>query len=204
MVQCFVLQRNYTSTTEPEQLILRDRPHGNCYWVVPGKLMAGEYPGSFAESETRIRLRAILEAGITCFVDLTEPDELEPYDSILQEESESRGITCTHLRHAIPDMDTPGSPIEMTRILDAIDDAIAAGQVVYVHCWGGVGRTGTVVGCYLVRHGMTGQEAVECIDEKWKTVTKSSYHPHSPETAAQEMMIRDWNRADRSRSTPPC
>ena len=30
----------------------------------------------------------------------------------------------------------------------------------YLHCWGGVGRTGTVVGCWLVRHGRTGDEAL--------------------------------------------
>lgn len=34
--------------------------------------------------------------------------------------------------------------------------ALAAGQTVYVHCYGGIGRTGTVVGCWLVRHGLSG------------------------------------------------
>ena len=48
----------------------------------------------------------------------------------------------------------------MASILDAIDAALDGGKTVYVHCWGGVGRTGTVVGCWLVRHGKTGDEAL--------------------------------------------
>jgi protein-tyrosine phosphatase len=35
----------------------------------------------------------------------------------------------------------------MTTILDAIDESMTAGKPVYVHCWGGMGRTGTVIGC---------------------------------------------------------
>ncbi|MBA3406233.1 MAG: dual specificity protein phosphatase family protein [Gemmatimonadaceae bacterium] len=35
-----------------------------------------------------------------------------------------------------------------------------SGHSIYVHCWGGVGRTGTVVGCYIVRHGRTGDDAL--------------------------------------------
>ncbi len=29
-----------------------------------------------------------------------------------------------------------------------------------MHCWGGVGRTGTVVGCWLVRHGLDDGDAI--------------------------------------------
>ena len=42
----------------------------------------------------------------------------------------------------------------LKHILDEIDGAILNGKTVYVHCLGGIGRTGTVVGCYLVRHGI--------------------------------------------------
>ena len=44
----------------------------------------------------------------------------------------------------------------MAGLLDAIDTAMRDGKTVYLHCWGGVGRTGNVVGCSLVRHGHTG------------------------------------------------
>ena len=61
-------------------------PIPECYWVVPGLLLAGEYPFSFVEEEGRARLRAFLDAGIRLFVDLTEEREsgrsdfLEPYE----------------------------------------------------------------------------------------------------------------------------
>ena len=51
----------------------------------------------------------------------------------------------------------------LVQILDDLDQALADGHRVYLHCFGGIGRTGTVVGCYLVRHGMTGNEVLEQI-----------------------------------------
>ena len=53
----------------------------------------------------------------------------------------------------------------MVSILATIRDEIAAGRPVYVHCWGGTGRTGTVAGCWLVEQGLTGDEALRRIAE---------------------------------------
>lgn len=47
----------------------------DCYWVVPGLLRAGEYPGDIAELEARSRLRRSLDAWVMCFLDLAEEDE---------------------------------------------------------------------------------------------------------------------------------
>jgi hypothetical protein len=71
----------------------------------------------------------------------------------------------------------------MTAILDRIDCALEQGHTVYVHCWGGRGRTGTVVGCHFVRRGATGQDALLRLAELWKTVAKSAWKPTSPELA---------------------
>ena len=49
----------------------------DCYWVEPGRLMAGEYPGDWTERSARRKLRALLDAGVRTFVDLTEQGELE-------------------------------------------------------------------------------------------------------------------------------
>ncbi|HEX4618183.1 MAG TPA: hypothetical protein VH135_00560, partial [Steroidobacteraceae bacterium] len=56
------------------------RPLANCYWVVPGRLLAGEHPGGASPEATRERLRRLLEAGVATFVDLTEPGELASYE----------------------------------------------------------------------------------------------------------------------------
>jgi len=59
------------------------RPLPATYWVVPGRLLAGEHPGSQSRADTMDRLRRFLVAGVTCFVDLTEPGELPSYESLL-------------------------------------------------------------------------------------------------------------------------
>ena len=44
-------------------------------------------------------------------------------------------------------------------ILNSLDSALKRNQAVYVHCWGGGGRTGTVVGCFFARHGIAVEQA---------------------------------------------
>jgi hypothetical protein len=70
-----------------------------------------------------------------------------------------RDIRITSL--AIRDMEVP-TEAEMIHILDTIDQALTEDRPVYVHCWGGHGRTGTVVGCYLRRHDLV--SARTCLD----------------------------------------
>lgn len=174
-----------TSETSP-------RPLPNSYWVVPGRFLAGEYPGASSNAEARAKLRALLESGITHFVDLTEAHELRPYSGLLHKEAQRLGVTAVHLRHPILDVSIPQAPEEMTAILDAIDDALAADGAVYVHCWGGVGRTGTTVGCWLVRHGRTGDTALAQLAEWWQVVEKAYRRPETPETDQQVAYVRTW------------
>ena len=79
--------------------------------------------------------------------------------------------------------------------LDTIDEQLAAGRTVYVHCWGGVGRTGVIVGCWLARHGRRGEEALERLRELWRRNPKS-LHRRSPERAEQEEYVRRWPPGD--------
>ena len=65
------------------------RPDPNTYWVVPGKLLAGEYPGARDPKEAGRRLRVFLSAGVRHFIDLTVAGELEPYDELLIAEASS-------------------------------------------------------------------------------------------------------------------
>ena len=173
-----------------------DRPSANSYWVVPGRFAAGEYPGAWHPAEAATKLKSLLDAGIDHFIDLTQAGELLPYYGIAQEEAHRRGQTVEWERHPIVDASVPRSPEQMAAILDAIDDALGSGKTVYVHCWGGVGRTGTVVGCWLVRHGHAGDEALRRIAEWWQGVEKIRFHPHSPETHQQRDYVRNWAEAE--------
>ncbi len=170
------------------------KPIPDSYWVKPGQLLAGEYPRAKDEAESRLKLRRFLEAGITMFIDLTEPGEsgLEPYTALLQTEAAALGRPVEHRRFAIPDFSVP-SPAAMAQILDAIDTALEAGHIVYLHCWGGIGRTGTVVGCYLVRHGWSGEAALAHIARLRRGTPDGARL--SPETEFQRQMIRSWHAA---------
>ena len=83
----------------------------------------------------------------------------------------------------------------MSDILDAIDEALARGRVVYVHCWGGIGRTGTVVACWLRRHGRTGEQALAELAGFWTNMQKRHRAPRSPETAGQVAWVHAWEEA---------
>ena len=170
----------------------RNHPTSNSYWVLPGRFAAGEYPGAPNDSEAAAKLRILLDAGINHFIDLTEQGELKPYVAVAEEVARSLGLTISYERHPVTDGSIPRSRKQMAAILDAIDNALNNGKAVYVHCWGGVGRTGTVVGCWLVRHGYTGDAALRQIAEWWQGMEKVSRKPVSPETLQQEEYVRSW------------
>lgn len=168
------------------------RPIPESYWVIPGQFLAGEYPGApYFPEQTRKRLDSFLSAGFNAFFDLTAAGETEPYNMLLREQARYYNLTVSYTRFPIGDFGLP-QPAQMTAILDAIDFALAAGRKCYLHCYGGIGRTGTVVGCYLVRNGLTGQQALNQLAVWWQRVPKSSRYPHSPETFQQEQFVREW------------
>jgi len=173
------------------------RPIPESYWIIPGQFLAGEYPGTaYVPELTHKRLGAFLQAKFDTFIDLTAAGEIAPYEAILREEAGYYSLPVDYQRFPIGDFGLP-SPAGMNTLLDAIDTALAAKHKLYLHCYGGIGRTGTTVGCYLVRHGLSGAEALAQLAAWWQNVPKSSRYPHSPETYQQEQFIRAWASHDR-------
>jgi hypothetical protein len=171
------------------------RPISESYWVETGRLLAGEYPAKFDEETTRKRVDALLEAGFDTFIDLTNPNETFPYVHILLEEANIYQRQVAHHRFPIGDFGLP-TPRLMNTILDTLEERLHAGRKVYLHCWGGIGRTGTTVGCYLVRQGKTAEEALDQLASWWRGVPKSEFHPYSPETTDQVHFVRAWAGQD--------
>jgi protein-tyrosine phosphatase len=172
------------------------QPIPNSYTVSPSRLVAGEYPGSARytlPADAESKLVALLDAGISVFIDLTEANELEPYAELVTQLGTARGMTIIHERHPIRDVSIT-SPERMTAILDSIDAHHAAGRTVYVHCWGGIGRTGMTIGCWLVRHGATPEDALATVDEGFSSMPKRARmgDRRSPESREQVEVVRGW------------
>ena len=167
------------------------RPVPGSYWVVPGRLLVGEHPGSYSRAESMERLRRFLAAGVTCFIDLTQPQESPSYEALLPF-SNPDGRRVEYLRQPILDHDVPEDRMVMERILVLVDDALAAGQAVYVHCRAGIGRSATVAGCWLATQRGDAERALQELQELWKQSAQSSRWTCVPETEAQEEFVRRW------------
>ena len=171
---------------------MSDKPIPGSYWVLPDRFLAGEYPAlRYDEAQTRRRFSALLSAGLDTYIDLTNANERMPYDPVLGEEAGRLGGEVRHWHFPFPDFHAPAQGA-MTAALDAIDDALAGGHGVYLHCVGGIGRTGTTVGCWLVRHGMEGADALKHLRELYAGSAQSSLAPDSPEADDQIEFILNW------------
>ncbi|HLV26596.1 MAG TPA: protein-tyrosine phosphatase family protein [Gemmatimonadales bacterium] len=185
------------------------RPIENSYLVSGTRLFAGEYPGSPPSNPTtelKQKLAGFLDAGITVFVDLTDAaDGLAPYARAFDALAAERNVEIRYEQHTIRDMDVC-DVAHMHRVLDVIDDSLAAGLGVYVHCWGGIGRTGMVIGCWLVRHGRSGSEALDEVNALFRTMSPKKVARHgswgSPQTALQRQMVRGWAAQEYSMRAP--
>jgi hypothetical protein len=85
--------------------------------------------------------------------------------------------------------DPPGAPEqEETRIREAVAVALGkleAGEGVIVHCYGGRGRAGTVLGCILRSRGYTSAAICDYLDRLHKARGKTGW----PEAAWQAAMV---------------
>ena len=137
-------------------------------WVAPGVLGCA-YP------RTERALSALSGGGVRLLVNLHE----RPHDEV---RLERHGLRETHL--PVKDFAAP-SPEQIQRGIEAIQETQAAGEATAVHCGGGLGRTGTVLACYL----LTSNDALGA-DEAVELVRAS--RPGSVETPAQIAAVQAW------------
>ena len=164
----------------------------NAYWVLPGRLLAGEYPAFGKDEISQERIRWLLESGVNSFVDLTQEREygLRGYLDFVRD-VQDREIQISYKRYPVADMQVP-TTAEMIRILDHIEDEIGNRRTIYLHCYGGRGRTGTVVGCFLVQNGMDGESALAQITRLRRDLPVPEARLESPETDEQRQMVMSW------------
>ena len=138
-------------------------------WIIEGKLAASSYP---RDDE---HLRALHAAGVRALVTLHE----RPVD---QDKLDALGIAAQH--YPVPDFAAP-SLDQIKAAVAFIKRKLAAGEGVAVHCAAGLGRTGTVIACYLVHEGYAPAEAIAHV---------RSRRPGSVETGEQQAIVYAYAR----------
>ncbi|MEO8377819.1 MAG: dual specificity protein phosphatase 23 [Candidatus Sumerlaeota bacterium] len=98
------------------------------------------------------------------------------FPAIVQES----GIKYLHL--PIEDFNPPTME-QIDQFVKFVEDVRAKGGAVMVHCFAGIGRTGTMLAAYLVKEGLSGQEAIDRVRE---------LRPGSIETYEQEEAVFEW------------
>ena len=106
----------------------------------------------------------------------------ELLDPLLSGERSATRFETLHL--PVADM-TPPDVEQVERFVAFVDRVTARGQAVGVHCLAGLGRTGTMVACYLVSRGMSAEQAIERVRQR---------RPGSIQTELQELAVRRWER----------
>jgi len=169
-------------------------PFARSYWAVPFQLLGGFFPGDRDDAVATAKLNALLDCGVTHVINLMQSAECDhagrqfiPYEERFLQLATQRGLSVSWARRPVPDLSVPNI-VQMAAILNEIDMVVGRGGCVYVHCWGGRGRTGSVLGCWLARHG----EAFPLLRLKTLTNHARKFFPQVPETEQQQLFVTQW------------
>ena len=150
------------------------RGPGGFSWLVPGRLAGTPWPGVVHDMD--VDLKALRRCGVTMLITLTEKDF--PQDVLAR-----HGLRNFHL----PVYDNePPTVAQIQMLLARMSGALRRGEVLAVHCLAGLGRTGTVLAAWLVREGLTAEEAlrrVRLIDAQYV------------QSASQEALLHEYENA---------
>ena len=170
-----------------------NRPLNQSYEVSGnGIIYAGEYPGDKYGEKATEKLKHMHHFGIRHFIDLTEEGELAPYSHLLPSDT-------TYTRFPIRDCGAPKSIESVQRLLLRIEELKKMDGYVYVHCWGGVGRTGTIVACYLSQKWKEPElnHTLEVLRSNFSEMPKSAYRI-TPETKEQIDFIEQFINSNKA------
>jgi protein-tyrosine phosphatase len=150
------------------------------YWLDeswPGKLAVGPRPrgGDWLRDDVAKWKRADIDTVLSL---LTSEEERDLQLGGEAGEVRAQGMDFTSL--PIEDRQVPRSETNLTEALDGVARALWNGKNVLVHCRQGVGRSGLVAACLLVKKGMSPGAAINSVS--------AARGVPVPETTEQ----RDW------------
>lgn len=166
---------------------IKDRPLYQSYKIVECPcIFAGEYPGNVDEDVAKCKINQIVTFGIKHFIDLTEENELAPYSQLLPENT-------VYTRFPIRDTRTPKSIDQVHELVDKLKEISKNNENIYIHCWGGVGRTGTIVGCLIadVLNIKNINEVLKILRKNFSQMPKASFR-RTPENKYQINFIKNY------------
>jgi atypical dual specificity phosphatase len=139
----------------------------NFSWLEASKLAGSARPESEAE------LKAVKEQGIRTIISLTGTP-------LIPDVVRRLGFDYLHSH-----MSSAPSTKQLQDLVEFIDSENSKAKAVMVHCGEGKGRTGTVLAAYLIKHGLTADDAIQLVREK---------RPESIQTVEQEVALRDLEK----------
>ncbi|PRW34077.1 MAP kinase phosphatase 6 [Chlorella sorokiniana] len=184
-------------------------------WVIKGRLLAGAYPASLDDNETDRILSTLLTLGVNTFVclqaefSLHTPESawragqgLRPYIKDAQRilirarETGSQRIKQARRTDKLDFLHLPvldgnvTSDAAMSRLADDCCARILRGERMYIHCWGGHGRTGTLIATMLGRlYGITCASALR-FTQAFHDSRKFPQGVRSPQTTVQVAQVK--------------
>ncbi|WP_243338342.1 cyclin-dependent kinase inhibitor 3 family protein [Anaeromyxobacter soli] len=156
--------------------------------ALPGRLGLTRAPGRWVagrDPDSDVRLREDVEAiarvhGAKVLVTLLERFEIAELGDL---DGEARRERLRWIHYPIADMWAPTDLASARRLVGRILHALEQGQDVVVHCWGGVGRAGTIAASCLVARGTPPAEAIAVV---------RAARGRAIENAAQEHFVREF------------
>lgn len=187
-------------------------------YVIQGRVLAGAYPAVISDDDTHRLLRSILKTGVNTFVCLQAEfnpvvsdiawksgKALRPYIKDAQKiimnakrarESQQGNEDLLNIYQSkldllhLPIVDgSISSDQAMSDLADDCCQRVLHGERLYIHCWGGHGRTGTLVAIMLARlYGLDGLQALH-YTQKMHDARVSHQNTSSPQTQSQVLQV---------------
>lgn len=146
-------------------------------WPGPGRLgMMSRPPGGQWLADD---LGALRETGVDKLVCALTEHDMERL-GLLHEPETAAAVGLDYVSFPITDLGVPDAT-DLIRLSQTLASEVKGGRFVVAHCFGGVGRSGLIVGATLIQLGASAEQAVELISTARGT--------RAPETEGQHALL---------------